>query len=89
MGPERHAFPLQQAKVKLKGMFHFLLKRVTSFLEGGEDHTGLCSQATCSGKIPWSRKWQPTLIFLPGKFHRQRSLVGYSLWGRKESDMTE
>ena len=30
------------------------------------------------GKIPWSRKWQPTLVFLPGKSHGQRSLVGYS-----------
>ena len=29
------------------------------------------------GKIPWSRKWQPAPVFLPGKFHRQRSLVGY------------
>ena len=41
------------------------------------------------GKIPWSRKWQPTVIFLPGKFHRQRSLVGYSPWGRKELDTME
>ena len=41
------------------------------------------------GKNPWSRKWQPTLAFLPGKFHRQRSLVGYSPWGHKELDMTE
>ena len=40
-------------------------------------------------KIPWSRKWQPTLVFLPGKFHGQRSLVGYSLWGCKYSDVTE
>ena len=31
-------------------------------------------------KIPWSRKWQPTSVFLPGKSHGQRSLVGYSLW---------
>ena len=29
-------------------------------------------------KIPWSRKWQPTLVFLSGKFHGRRSLVGYS-----------
>ena len=34
-------------------------------------------------KIPWRRKWQPTPIFLPGKSHGQRSLVGYSPWGRK------
>ena len=30
------------------------------------------------GKIPWRRKWQPTLVFLLGEFHEQRSLVGYS-----------
>ena len=39
--------------------------------------------------IPWRRKWQPTPVSLPGEFHRQRSLVGYSLWGCKESDMTK
>ena len=32
-------------------------------------------------KIPWRRKWQPTLVFLPEKFHGQRSLVNYSPWG--------
>ena len=32
-------------------------------------------------KIPWGREWQPTPIFLPGKSHGQRSLVGYSPWG--------
>ena len=41
------------------------------------------------GKIPWRRKCQPTPIFLPGEFHGQRSLAGYSPWGYKESDMTE
>ena len=41
------------------------------------------------GKIPWSRKWQPTPVFLPGKFHGQRSLVGCSPWGCKESYTTE
>ena len=35
------------------------------------------------GKIPWRREWQPTPVFLPGKSHGQRSLVGYSPWGRK------
>ena len=42
-----------------------------------------------SGKMPWSRKWQLTLVSLPGESHGQRSLAGYSLWGRKESDSTE
>ena len=41
------------------------------------------------GKIPWSRKWQPTPVFLLGKFYGQRSLAGYSLWSCKESDMNE
>ena len=39
------------------------------------------------GKIPWSRKSPPDPIFLPGKSHGQRSLVGYSPWGGKESDL--
>ena len=37
-------------------------------------------------KIPWGRKWQPTPVFLSGKPHGQRSLVGYSPPGRKVSD---
>ena len=41
------------------------------------------------GKIPWRRAWQPTPVFLPGEFHGQRSLVGYSPRDRKESGMTE
>ena len=36
----------------------------------------------------WRRKWQSTTVLLPGKSHGQRSLVGYSAWGRKESDMS-
>ena len=39
-------------------------------------------------KISWRRKWQPTPVFLPGKSHGWRNLVGYSPWGRKESDTT-
>ena len=40
-------------------------------------------------KIPWSRTWQPTPVFLPGKFHGQRSLVGFSPGVHNESDMTD
>ena len=40
-------------------------------------------------KIPWRRAWLPTPVFLPGKSRGQRSLAGYSTWGRKESDTTE
>ena len=32
------------------------------------------------GKISWRRKWQPAPVFLPGEFHGQRSMVGYSPW---------
>ena len=37
----------------------------------------------------WRKKWQPTPAILPGEFHGQRSLAGYSLWGHQESGMTE
>ena len=40
-------------------------------------------------KIPWRRKWQPTPAFLSGNSHEQKSWVGYSPRGHKESDMTE
>ena len=42
-----------------------------------------------AGQIPWRSKWQPIPVFLPGKSHGQRSLVGYSPRGRKELDPTE
>ena len=37
-------------------------------------------------KIAWRKEWQLTPVFLPGKFHEQRSLASYSPWGHKESD---
>ena len=33
--------------------------------------------------MPWKRKWQPTLVFLPGKSHGKRTLAGYSPWGHR------
>ena len=42
-----------------------------------------------SQEVPWRRKWQHTPVFLPGKFHGQKSVAGYSPRGCKESDMTE
>ena len=41
------------------------------------------------GTIPWRKAQQPTPVFLPGEFHEQRSLAGYSPWGPKQLDMTE
>ena len=43
----------------------------------------------CIGKIPWSREWQATPVFLPEKFHEHNSLAGFSAWGHKEQDTTE
>ena len=39
--------------------------------------------------MPWRGAWQPTPVFLPGEFHGQRSLAGYSPWGHKEWDTTK
>ena len=48
-----------------------------------------CTFSSSVGNIPWRRKWQPNPVFLPGKFHEQRSLAGCSPRGCKELDMTE
>ena len=40
-------------------------------------------------KIPWRREGLPTSVLRPGEFHGERSLAGYTPWGRKELDMTE
>ena len=42
----------------------------------------------CVRKIPWSRAWQTTPVFLPRESHGQRSLAGQGLWGCKELNMT-
>ena len=42
-----------------------------------------------SNTLLWRRQWHPTPVLLPGKSHGRGSLVGYSLRGREESDMTE
>ena len=62
---------------------------------GGSDGKASAYSAGDLGLIPGSGrssgvgKWQPTPVLLPGKFHGRRSVVGYSPWGRKESDTTE
>ena len=45
--------------------------------------------AGSTGSNPWRRKWQPTPVLLPAKFHGQRCLASCSPWGYKESDTTE
>ena len=64
------------------------------FPGGASDKEPACQCRKCGfdpwvRKIPWRKVWQPTPVFLPGKSLGQRSLAGYSPWGRKESKMTE
>ena len=46
-------------------------------------NTGDAGSVPGSGRFPWTRKWKPTSVFLPGESHEQKSLTGYSPWGRK------
>ena len=58
---------------------------------GGREPTCQCRRHGLDswvGKIPWRRKWHPSLVFMAGKSPGQRRLAGYSPWGHKESDMT-
>ena len=48
-----------------------------------------CRFSPWFGKVPLRREWQPTPVFLPGKAHGRRSLVGYLHEVEKESDTTE
>ena len=69
------------------------------FLRGGLPHGSDGKASACnmgdpgsipgSGRSPGEGNGKPTPVFLPGKFHRWRSLVGYSPWVCKESDTTE
>ena len=69
-------------------------ERASRWLSGKESACQCRRHRRCGfhpwvGKMPWRRKWQPTPVFSPGKFHRLRSLAGCSLRGHKEWDVTE
>ena len=66
-----------------------LIPLLSKELSRGFSNTTIQKHQFFSAQPSWRRKWQPTPVFLPGKSHGQRSLVGYSPWGRKESDMTD
>ena len=75
--------------------FCYNLKWVWGFPHSSNRWWRICLQCRRPGfypwvrKIPWRRKGQPTLVFLPREFHGQKSLTGYSSWDHKESDMIE
>ena len=59
----------------------FFLKIIYLFIFGC---TGpLLLQCRRLGFDPWRSEWQPTPVFLPGESHGQKSLAGYSPWGRR------
>ena len=61
----------EQSLLRLSGI-------VFPYLGFGSDGKESACGAGDQGLIPWRRKWQPTLVFLPGESHGQRSLVGYN-----------
>ena len=74
--------------------FHFTFSKSLFFASGGQSIGASASASVLPMNIQawfplWRRKWQSTPVLLPGKFHGQRGLVGYSPWGRKDSDTTE
>ena len=79
----------------LSGLFTVTSLLVLPRWLGGKESADQCRRGKrCRfspwvGRIPRSRKWQPTLVFLPGRFHGQRSLSGCSPWGKKDLDTTE
>ena len=69
---------------------HWLSWGLSSGSDGKESDCNAGDPGLISvGKIPWRKEWLPTLVFLPGEFHRQKSSAHYCPWGSKELDMTE
>ena len=79
---ERMIETKKRKRLRTKNMeLHGLPRRLS-----GKETTSQCRRHRFDswiGKIPWSRKWQPTPIFLPGESHGERSLADYSPWDHK------
>ena len=74
-------------------MPNYISANIGGFPGGSDGKESACSAGNPgsvpgSGRVHWRREWQPTPVFLPREFP-ERSLVGYSLWGHQESEMTE
>ena len=89
-----HFLPLEWYHLPIWSWRFLLAILIPARWRSGKEFVGQCRRLRRRGfdpwvrKILWNRKSQPTPVFLPGKFHGQRSLVGYSPWGCKESDLT-
>ena len=79
-------------KYYIKSWIYIYIRVCVCILPSGLDGKRICWQCgrprfdPWVRKILWRREWQPTPVFLPGKFHGQRSLVGYSPQGHQEAD---
>ena len=84
--PNKNFLRNSGGKENLTSYHNLELKVLPRWLSGRESahQCRRCRLDPWAGKIPWRRKWQSTPVFLPGKSHGQRSLAGYSPWGRKE-----
>ena len=83
-----------QAKIKIGGRNINNLRHAddTTLMAESEELKSLLMKVKEESKkagLQLNLQWQPTPVFLPGKSHGQRSLVGYSPWGHKQSNMTE
>ena len=63
-------------------------QRLGGWLSSGHTTVWMRHFLSIFSSITWRRKWQPTPVLVPGAFHGRRRLLGYSPWGRKESDTT-
>ena len=84
-----HVEGIMEIEKSLLGYHHILdWFRQKLFVSDGTEspcNVGDPSLIPGSGRcIPWRRAWLPTPVFLPGELRGQRSLAGYSPWGRKE-----
>ena len=87
-GSEKHIDTFKEIKTEV--VTERGLPRWCGGKEPAANAGGVREEGSSPGRnIPWRRKWQPTPVFLPGKFQGQRSLEGCSPWGRTESDNAE
>ena len=62
---------------------------VAKNLRANSGATGDAGSIPGLANFPWRKKWKSIPVLLPGKSHRQRSLLDYSPWGHEELDMSE
>ena len=87
--PFSQTIPHSPSPTECKRLFYTTVSLLLSRIQGYHYHLSkfhIYALVYCIGQ---RRQWHPTPVLLPGKSHRRRSLVGYSPWGREESDMTD